>query len=288
MAERIAVTGPLGFVAGRLLPALRARGVRVIAVVRPGRDGAALRESGVDVRFTDLAAPDPAAFAGAGTVIHLAGMALGEVIVPALEQAGVQRAICVSSAGVHTKLTSPGADAKRRGEARLAASSLAWTVLRPSMIYGRPGDRNVERLLRWVARWPAIPVPAAGATPQQPVHVDDLVQAIVMALERMPAAHTFEIGGPEPVSLRDMILASARAVGRRVAIVSVPLTPAWHAVRLARRVGLPVPVRPEQILRLAESKAVDIGPARGLLGFDPRPLDRGLADEARLLGLPIG
>lgn len=282
----IVVTGALGFVASRLLPRLLEGGGPVVALVRPGRDASRLAALGIEVRRADL--DDPAigaeAFAGACAVVHLAGLALVPRFLGALERAGVPRGVFVSSAGVHTRLVSAGADAKRAGEARLRAASLEATILRPSMIYGLPGDRNLERLLRWLRRSPLVPVPGGGRVPQQPVHVDDLVDAILAALVRPEARRqAYDVGGPEALSLRGLIEESARAVGRRAVVVPVPLRPAHALASLARRAGLRVVVRPEQILRLEESKAVDIGPARRDLGFAPRPFAEGIRAEAEAL-----
>jgi len=187
-------------------------------------------------------------------------------------------------AGVHTRLASAGAEAKRAGEACLRASALEWTILRPSMIYGRPGDRNLERLLRLLARCPVVPLPGGGRVLQQPVHVDDLVEAILAALVRPEAVRrAYDVGGPEALTLRAMVEECARALGRRAVAFPLPLGPVHAAVRAARRAGLRTPVRPEQLLRLQESKAVDIGPARRELGFAPRPFAEGIAAEAALL-----
>ena len=283
----VAVTGALGFVADRLLPHLAARDVHVLAVVRPGRSIAAIEPlARIEVRTGSLDDERTLSrtFVGAEAVVHLAGMALAPAMLPALEVAGVGRGVFVSSAGVYTRLTSSGADAKRRGEARLEASPLAGTVLRPSMIYGTPRDRNMVRLLRWIERWRVVPAPLGGITPQQPVHVDDLVQAIVAALAHpAPGFRSFDVGGPDPVTLRELIQASARALGRRSWVLPLPLAPAHAASLLARRLRLPFPVSPEQVLRLAESKAVDIGPAAAALGFSPRPFAEGIAAEAEWL-----
>ncbi len=282
----VAVTGALGFVASHLIPRLAARGHRVLAVMRPGRDGSRVEALGAALRRADLA--DPAthagAFDGAEGVVHLAGMALTPRFLPALERAGVRRGVFVSSAGVYTRLESRGADAKRRGEEALRASSLAWTILRPSMIYGTPADRNMARLLRALARVPFFPAPGGGATPQQPVHVEDLADAIVACFER-PASERreYDVGGPEPLALAEVVRLAARALGRRAWVVPVPLGPAHALVAGLRAVGVRTPVSPEQVLRLHESKAVDIGPARADLGFDPRPFERGIAEEARAL-----
>src|SRR5512132_3530157 len=88
----VAVTGALGFVASRLLPRFAGRGVRVLALLRPGRGPApTLPLADVEVRRGDLA--DPAslhgAFDGAEAVVHLAGLALVPGMLPAIEAAGV-------------------------------------------------------------------------------------------------------------------------------------------------------------------------------------------------------
>lgn len=283
----VAVTGALGFVASRLLPRLAARGARVIALLRDGRDPAPILPlADVEVRRGDLAEPATlrGAFDGAGAVVHLAGLALVPGMLPAILASGARAGVFVSSAGVYTKLVSRGADAKRAGEAALRDSALAYTILRPSMIYGTPRDRNLVRLLRWLARWPLVAAPLGGATPQQPVHVDDLADAIVAALERPVAARReYDVGGPAPLPLSEVIHECAAALGRRAWIVPIPLAPAHAAAVFARRAHLPFPVSPEQVLRLAESKAVDVGPARRDLGFAPREFREGIRAEARML-----
>ena len=280
----IAVTGALGFVASHLIPRLIASGTRVIAIVRPGRDATALERAGCEVRRADLArAEAPAAdFSSADGAVHLAGIAQAVWLAPALEAARVRRAVFVGSAGVYTRLPSPGADAKRAGEATLRASALAYTILRPSMIYGTPRDRNLIRLLRWLDRCPLVPVPARGRTPQQPVHVEDLCDAILAAFECDAALRQeYDVAGPAPLTLADLVRESARALGRPAWLVPVPLAPAHRLAVWSRRLRLPFPVSPEQVLRLAESKAVDIEPARRDLDFRPRAFAAGISDEVR-------
>jgi uncharacterized protein YbjT (DUF2867 family) len=282
----VLVTGALGFVASRLIPRLIERGAQVAALVRPERDATRLEALGVEVRRGDLSDPalGPGAFAGAVSIVHLAGLRLVPRFVGALERAGVRRGVFVSSAGVYTRLASPGADAKREGEASLRASALEWTILRPSMIYGRPGDRNLERLLRWLARVPIVPLPGGGRVLQQPVHVDDLVGAILAALERPIARRRdYDLGGPDALSLRALVQESAGALGRRAILLPLPLRPVHALIGAVRRAGLRTPIGPEQILRLEESKAVDIAPARRELGFSPRTFAEGIRAEAALL-----
>lgn len=287
----IGMTGATGFVGSRLLPRLLERGDRVVCLLRPGRDPEPVARTGAEVRFADLA--DPRSFGpvfdGLGTIIHLSGLAQVAGMVEPLEAAGVRRGVFVSSTGVYTRLASPSAEAKRRSEDALRRSALSYTIVRPTMIYGAPGDRNMVRLLRLVRRIGVVPVPGGGSTPQQPVHVDDLVALILAALDR-PATERreYDAGGPEALTLREVVQAAAEAVGRRARIVPIPVAPAARLVELARWARLPCPIRPEQVRRLTESKAVGIGDAVRDLGFQPRSFDQGITDEARALGWAAG
>ena len=290
LPRTIAVTGALGFVASHLLPRLEALGATPLLVVRPGREAAAARAfPGRAIRTGSLGESGSlgATFTGADALVHLAGMALTPGFLPAALAAGVRGGVFISSAGVHTKLVSASAVAKRRGERAVWEAPITGVVLRPSMIYGTPRDRNLVRLLLWTERWRWVPAPLGGRTPQQPVHVEDLVQAILASLWRItrgePVRREYDLGGPEPITFAQMVRACGAALGVKAHIVPLPLAPAHAAARLAQRLRLRFPVRPEQVLRLAESKAVDITPARVDLGFAPRAFEVGIADEVRLL-----
>lgn len=285
-ARAVIVTGALGFVASHLMPHLLARGDRVIAIVRPGRDAGALERAGIEVRRGDLGAADTlhGAFAGADGIVHLAGLSLVPHMVPAMREGGARRGVFVSSAGVYTRLPSRGAEEKRAGERALEDAGFEWVVLRPSMIYGTPDDRNLARLLAWIERCPVVPLPGGGATPQQPVHVEDLCDAILAGLDRPGVAgRAYDVGGPRPLPLAEAVRIASAAMGRRIWMPHLPIGPVHALMSALRALRLPAPVRPEQVLRLNESKAVDIGPARDALGFSPRTFEDGIREEARLL-----
>jgi uncharacterized protein YbjT (DUF2867 family) len=282
----IAITGARGFVASRLIPRLEAARRPIVAILRPGRDRTLLAARGIPVRHADLDRSDglEAAFEGVRTVVHLSGMAQATWLTPALERARVRRAIFVSSAGVHTQLASASADAKRGAETTVRASGLVWTILRPTMIYGAPGDRNLERLLSWVRGCPLLLVPSGGSALQQPVHVDDLVSAILAALERPETAgQAYDLGGAEALPFAELVQLCGELLGRPTWMLPVPAAPVHGLLNALRRLRLPVPLRPEQILRLGENKAVNIGPAMRDLDFLPRGIEAGLRREIEML-----
>jgi nucleoside-diphosphate-sugar epimerase len=152
------------------------------------------------------------------------------------------------------------------------------------MIYGTLKDRNMSRLLRWLKGWPLVPVPGGGHTMQQPVHVEDLCDAMFTAFERAATVRKeYDLGGPTAMPLSDVIRMAATALGRRVTLVPIPLESSFKVVRLMKRLGLPVPVRDEQVMRLSESKAVDISAAQRDLDFNPRTFEDGIRAEASML-----
>jgi len=205
--------------------------------------------------------------------------------VSAAEEAGLKRAVFVSTTSIFTRLTTDSKPVRVAAENTIMASLLDWTVVRPTMIYGTPADRNMARLLRAVRRLPILPLPGGGAGLQQPVHVDDLAAAIVKALDSPSAVHrAYDIAGPKALTLRRVIEEAAGAVGRHPWLVSVPLPPVVGLVRFYEA-AVPSPrVKSEQLARLAEDKSVDIGPARADLDFDPRQFGEGIRAEAALLG----
>jgi hypothetical protein len=186
--------------------------------------------------------------------------------------------------------------ARLAAEDEIRISDLSWTILRPTMIYGAAGDRNLSRLLVLLARLRGAPVPRAaplvvplpggGRQLQQPVHVADLAGAVLTAVERPEAArHRYEVAGPEPLTFAEVLRASAAAVGRPVHLVPVPLAPLIALTRGYERVSRRPRIRVEQWQRLAEDKAFPIDAAARDLDYAPRPFAEGIRAEAADLGL---
>lgn len=287
---RVHVTGGSGFLGGSVIPRLVAAGHEPSALARTETAAQRIRALGATPIPGDL--DDPAsvdgAFAdsGAETLVNLASLGFGHAptIVAAAEEAGLKRAVFISTTSIFTRLATASKPVRVAAEDTVRASGLDWTIIRPTMIYGRPGDRNMARLLRGLRRLPILPLPGGGVGLQQPVHVDDLAAAIVNALDRpVTARQAYDVAGPEPLTLRTIIEEAGRAVGRRPKLMPVPLAPVVGLVRLYEAVAPSPRLKAEQLARLAEDKAVEIGPARADLGFDPRSFAEGIRAEAALL-----
>ena len=287
---KLLLTGGSGFLGGHVLPRLLADGHTVFALARSATAAervAALGATAIPGDLDDPASVDEAfAASGAVALVSLASLGFGHAptVIAAAEESGIKRAVFVSTTGVHTTVAAPSVAVRRAAEEAIKDSALAWTILRPSMIYGTPADRNMARLLAVLRRSPVVVVPGRGDRLQQPVHVEDLAQAVVASLTSEAAVEqTYDLAGPEPMTFRRHIELAAEAVGRRPIMVHVPLQPAIAALRLYERAAPRPRLKAEQLERLTEDKAFDIAPARADLGFSPRPFAEGIREEAAML-----
>jgi uncharacterized protein YbjT (DUF2867 family) len=289
---RLLVTGGSGFLGGYVLREASRRGHETVALARSPATARAVAGWGAEpVRGNlDDAAGLDRVFASANceALINLASLGFGHApaIVAAASEAGIGRGVFVSTTAVTTTLAAPTKRIRLAAEQRIRASALKWTILRPTMIYGGPGDRNLSRLLTLLHRAPLMPVPGGGRHLQQPVYVADVADAVLSAAERPTAAGvTYDIAGPEALTFAEILRTSARAVASPTRFVPVPLTPLVALVRVYERLNPHPRMRAEQLLRLAEDKAFAIDSAARDLGFAPRSFAAGIRAEAQAMGL---
>lgn len=289
MPVTLLVTGGSGFTGRRFVSTAVGAGHRVVALARSRDAAQVLERLGAAVVPGDLDDPaslDAAFACGADALVNIASLGFGHApaVVAAAEAAGLRRAVFVSTTAVTTALPAPSKRTRLAAEATIASSSLDWTVVRPTMIYGLPGDRNMARLLQVLRRVPALPLPGGGERLQQPVHVDDLAAALLAAV-LTPAAvgRTYAVAGPEALSFRALVLQAGQAVGRRPVLVPVPLGPAKAALRVYEWLVPRPRLKVEQLERLDEDKAFPIAAAQDDLGYRPRSFKDGIRAEAALL-----
>ena len=289
---KLLVVGGSGFLGGYVLREAARRGHKTLALARSPEAARAVAANGARPLSGDLddARHLDEAFAAARCEALLCLASLGHghgpSIVAAAEDAGVPRAVFVSTTAVTTTLHPPTRQVRLTAEEQIRSCGLDWTILRPTMIYGAAGDRNLSRLLPLLRRAAVLPVPATGGCLHQPVHVGDVADAALAALQR-PAAigSLYNVAGPEPLPFAELLRTCACAVGSRTRLVPVPLAPLVTLARGYELLSRHPRIRAEQLLRLAEDKAFSIEAAIRDLGYAPRSFSSGIGDEARLLGL---
>jgi uncharacterized protein YbjT (DUF2867 family) len=146
-----------------------------------------------------------------------------ENLVRAATKAGVKRYVYLSGAGASPDAPQHWFRAKWRAEAAVRESGLLYTIFRPSWIFG-PEDKSLNRFLGMASFLPFVPlIGNAGKQRLQPVFIDDVGRAVAESLVHPTADNqTFEIGGPEVLTMTEIVRAALEASGRRRLLLSAP------------------------------------------------------------------
>lgn len=298
---KVLVVGALGFIGRQIVATLRERGHDVVAGVRASRRGEV--PDGVGVVDCDLAGDaDPALWLprlqGIDAVVNAGGLLKGD---PALLQAvhcqvplAIGRAAAELGVGHFVQISALGdprdgefVASKHRGDEALLACGMPVTVLRPSLVYALAGSYGGSSLLRALAAAPwLIPVPGLGRQPIQPLHVRDLAEIVVAALERgpQPAAPgpIHALVGPEQMPLAQFL----RSMRRWLRLPDALLLPVpMPLLRLAGAIGDRFgdgPLGSAMVRMVARGNAAsldDHARLRQVFGQAPRPLREWLARE---------
>lgn len=274
----IALVGAAGRSGAALARALSAAGMPFVPVVRDAAKWGALGLPGT-ARVADLrdAAALKRALAGAERVVSTAHARWTAALLEAAEPGA--SFVLMGSTRRFSRWPDAHGDGVRAGEAAFLASGRAGVMLHPTMIYGAEGEDNVRRLAALLARLPVAPLPGGGRALVQPIHQGDVTRALLAALRRdWMGPETIVVAGPAAMPYRDFLRAVAAAAGLRAPpVLPVPALALRLLAPLTRIIpGLPG-IGADEIRRLTEDKAFDIGPMRRILGVEPIPLDRGLA-----------
>jgi nucleoside-diphosphate-sugar epimerase len=292
---KILVTGATGFTGKHVVRLLLEASHDVSCLVRPTSKRTAVSLPGIKFVSGDLddGALLETAFRGQEVLINVAPLVgskdgtndetfgrRARSIVRACRAVGIKRAIFVSSTSIFTTIDAVSKRAKLAAEAEVLDSSLAYTILRPTMIYGGVDDRNMIRLIRFLRRYPVIAVPGNGKSRQQPIHVEDLAGAIVdCLLTETTIRKAYNVSGAQPITFNEVVASACQSLGVRRMIVHIPLRPALWAGKLLPWVQKKPWIKEERLLRLNEDKCFDHSDATRDFGFTPRHFAEGIRQE---------
>ncbi|MEM6885226.1 MAG: complex I NDUFA9 subunit family protein [Verrucomicrobiota bacterium] len=271
----ILVTGGTGFVGRHVVAELCKRGHDVRVLARKPAKAKPLQElTGCEIAYGDVLKPEtlPAACQNVTAIIHLVGIIfeIGDAtyerihvegtrnMVQAAEAAGIKRFLQMSAIGTRPLAPSRYHQTKWLAEDFVRESDLDWTVLRPSVIYGRQDQfvRAFSMLMDFpfsLASFGALPLPYKGKSLMQPVTVTAVAEAFVNALTRQSAvSKTYELCGPQ-ISMADMLAAIAEAKGLKpvqldVNLPAVPFFLPYYFLKRQQPVLFQVP---GEIMRIA-------------------------------------
>lgn len=217
---------------------------------------------------------------GADAVVNLVGILKGDFeevhvggarnVAAAAAAAGVPALVHVSAIGADPDAASAYGRSKGEGEEKVRAAFPAATIVRPSIAFGLEDD-FVNRFARMAQLLPVLPV-MRGSWKLQPVHVADLGKAIARAAFEPAdyAGRTFELGGPQVLSLHELNRWICEATGRNRPLVDIPDPIAGLIARLTGWLPF-APLTWDQWLMLQRDN-VATGPGFKAFGIRPTPL----------------
>ncbi|MDW8046860.1 MAG: NAD-dependent epimerase/dehydratase family protein [Chloroflexota bacterium] len=200
-------------------------------------------------------------------------------LVDEAREAGVHHYIDLSGVGAAPNARYHWFRCKWEEEQYIAASGLGYTVFRPSWVYG-PGDNSLNRFLSFARFLPFVPVVGNGKMRVNPVFVEDVAAHVQAAVERGPQNAVFEIGGPEVLTMDDVIRTALRVAGKRRFLLHQPV-PLMKAVAAVAQFLPGRPLTPDAIDFITQDAVADIGPLRATFGLELTPLVRALETYLR-------
>lgn len=288
---RILVTGANGQLGRALIARLAGTG-RVCAVVRSETAAGTLRalpeSMRPEVRVLDYADTEPLTRAAQGCrfAVHLVGIiketassryvdaheAATGSLARAAAEAGLARIAYLSILGSDADSKNPCLASKGRGEQILLEAKTPAVVLRVPMVLG-PGDRTAQ-IIRGEAHARLLPLVGGGTNRAQPIYADDVVDAILAALEKPGLDDVaLDLAGPESLPARELVARAAALFGKHPTVIPIPLGLARAAAWLAEKVSSNPPFTRAMLEVVSLDDAVDPALACEALGIELTPLD---------------
>jgi uncharacterized protein YbjT (DUF2867 family) len=283
----ITLFGGGGFVGRYVAQALLGAGARVRVAQRDPAGANFIKPLGnlgaVQLIAADVRKPASLARAvqGADIVVNLVGSFDNMDAIQHIGAANVARAAALAGCSALVHISAIGGDAespaaygrsKAAGEAAVRAAFPSATILRPSIVFGRE-DQFVNRFAALIRMLPVVPV--IGATTKfQPVFVGDVAKAVVAALgDTAHCGKTYDLGGPQVLSMRELNEWIAKAIGRTKMFIDVPDIAA-HAMAASTGWLPGAPMTMDQFRMLGSDNVVDTRrDGMQALGIVATPLD---------------
>jgi uncharacterized protein YbjT (DUF2867 family) len=222
---RAAVLGATGFVGRALVAALaREPDVDVVAISRHGpvvadatdADALARAFEGVDVVYYLVHSLGSSNFSSVDT-------RAAETVATQAARAGARQVVFLGGLGDDHPELSEHLRSRAETARALAAGDVPLTTLRAAVVVGK-GSAGFETIVALVDRLPVMIAPKWVSMPTQPIALADVVGYLAGVAGRDEAlGETFDVGGPEVLTYREMIERIARIRGRRTRIVEVPI-----------------------------------------------------------------
>jgi len=290
------VTGAAGFIGKNVVRTLMEHGCLVRAMSRKANYSVPAIEQRLQFVTADMRDEDSLrrAVTNIDAVVHLAALKSDEPesddvniggaerLVRVCQEQNCRRLINIStqsagiaSQGIYARTKSAAEDVFNR-------SGLQVTNLRLSVVYGEEENGIFGTILKYARRLPFVPVLGDGKWLSAPIYIRDVSAAIIGCLiNDRTIGNTYFIGGPDVVSLDELIDRVCRILDIGRVKIHIPFSIALPAVKILTAIWTKCPITVSNVLGSNQNTDVNIRAARADFGFDPMPLDQGLDSVLR-------
>lgn len=293
----IFVTGSTGYLGRNLIKFLFSHGVKVQALVHNHLKADSIKKYCEKIVVGDInnSVLLTESLKGVDTVIHLAAIIKTtdpllyehinskgtEVLCSCCVKAGVKRIIYISSAQAEENFGSLYGISKKEGEEIVKKSGLRWTILRPILVFGADGERDLTLLIKFIGKYSIIPIMGKGFSLIQPVYISDMVDVIVAVLScdgnnNICDQKTYSIAGIQKITLSHFVDMVTQVAGLKRLKLHIPLTILRPLVFIYERLIRGSSIDSNTLRYLEIDKIADISSARKELGFNPILLEEGI------------
>lgn len=215
-------------------------------------------------------------------VIHIANIRYSPLLLNLADKYEVPHIILVHTTGIYSKYQSCSG-LYREIEGLILNKQYqgtSFTILRPTMIYGNCRDHNMHKLIRFLSRFPVFPVFGDGSSLMQPVHVEDLADAIVACIGNNQVRNTcYDLSGGTVLQYQEILKTITGLLAKKIWFVHIPIQLAIGLATLYEKISRKPAISVEQVKRMQEDKAYSHENAVIDLNFNPRTFHEGISRE---------
>ena len=285
---QVLVTGATGFVGRRVVSVLLSRHHQVRCLVHTPGAERVLDTRDVEVHYGSVLDPDSIRLAmyDVQSVVHLVGIIRAQRgltfddvhrqgaanVAEAASDGGAREIIHVSALGATSNPDYPYLYSKHQGEIRVRNSGIAFTILRPSVVFG-PGDEFVTALAGLVRLGPIVPVIGSGNNRMQPVALDDVAHCIADSVgNSLVKGKALNLAGPDRLSYNELLDEVALAMNRNIRRVHIPTVVVRPMIGVLQGLLPRVPMTTGQLKMLGIRNVAEGRDIEESFGFTPKPL----------------
>ncbi|MDW4067053.1 NAD(P)-dependent oxidoreductase [Staphylococcus saprophyticus] len=215
-------------------------------------------------------------------ILHIAGIQTSKILFEKSVQNKVNWIIAIHTTGRYSKFKSASAEYIEIEDQLLELrEKINITILRPTMIYGSKRDKNMNRLIKFIDRFPIYPIFGNGNNLMQPVNAKDLARSYIQVIEKSEATknENYNLSGKYPEKYKNLINTVSKYLNKKVIVIKLPIFLSYYLVKFSRNIIPKFPLNEEQVLRMKEDKDFTHLKATEDFGYNPMSFEEGIKEE---------